>query len=125
MSFVTTFSVRSATESGAIYPPVVAHTGESTEERSNEADDDYADGHDNSAGGQRALVQREPREAIELTQYVEASSGQHAGSCDHDCDDHGPQPNAQALLQAVEARHPTSHVAGGQVRHEDDRKQHN
>ena len=70
-----------------------------------------------------ALVDRDPREAVQVGQDVELLAGDKAEDRHNDSSDHGPNPDHEALLRAVEACHPAGNVAATVVGHEQDHQQ--
>src|SRR5688500_7260842 len=93
----------STTQAGPIHLAVVAHPGQTAEQRANEACGNYADCCDNTSSGESALIHRQAREAVQLSKNVETFADQPAGNCNQNRHDHGPQPDTQALLEPVES----------------------
>src|SRR6185312_16462366 len=112
-----------ALDDGPVDPAVVPHTGEPTQDRPDQGDEQGNDQRDDAAGGEGALVQGDARQDVQAAQDIELAAGDGPDAGQDQRDDDRPDPDGHALADAVEPGHPPGHVAAAEVGDEQDDRQ--
>ncbi len=100
------------------------HAGHSAENCSCEAAHGDGEQGEKRTGGEVAFVDRDPGEAVQLTQDVVLAAAHDSQDGHDDRDKYCPEPDGHALPRSVETGHSPGHVPAAEVGDEQDDQEH-